>query len=71
MKSASDAPWFQLPRPRIDSATRVLVIGGGIAGVCAAHALARRGLEVTLLERERELAGAASGNPSAVILPAL
>jgi D-amino-acid dehydrogenase len=41
----------------------VVVVGGGAIGVCVAFELARRGAEVTLLERGEELAsGASSGN---------
>ena len=40
-----------------DEARRVLVIGGGPAGLKAAEIAARRGHEVTLLEREDELGG--------------
>ncbi len=31
---------------------RIVVVGGGIAGMCTAMALARRGLDVTVLERD-------------------
>ncbi|GAB1231759.1 bifunctional tRNA (5-methylaminomethyl-2-thiouridine)(34)-methyltransferase MnmD/FAD-dependent 5-carboxymethylaminomethyl-2-thiouridine(34) oxidoreductase MnmC [Ferrigenium sp. UT4] len=44
-----------------------LVIGGGLAGCAAAHALAQRGIAVTLLERGAQLAGAASGNPRGIL----
>lgn len=44
-----------------------IVIGGGIAGCTAAHALAQRGIEVTLLERAPQLASAASGNPRGIL----
>jgi len=44
-----------------------LVIGGGIAGCAAAHALALRGIAVTLLERAPTLASAASGNPRGIL----
>lgn len=44
-----------------------LVIGGGLAGCAAAHALARRGIAVTLLERAPQLADAASGNPRGIL----
>ncbi|MDF1498877.1 MAG: hydrogenase iron-sulfur subunit [Anaerolineales bacterium] len=39
-------------------AQRVLVVGGGIAGMSAAEALARQGFETHLVEREGKLGGA-------------
>ena len=44
-----------------------LVIGGGLAGCTAAHALAQRGIAVTLIERAPQLASAASGNPRGIL----
>jgi D-amino-acid dehydrogenase len=42
---------------------KVVIVGGGAIGACVAYELARRGLDVTLLERGEELAsGASSGN---------
>ncbi len=41
---------------------RVCVIGGGAVGLCAAEALAARGCEVTVIERDRCGAGASAGN---------
>jgi D-amino-acid dehydrogenase len=41
---------------------RVIVIGGGAVGLCAAEALASRGCEVTLFERDRCGMGASAGN---------
>ena len=38
-------------------APRVVVVGGGIAGLAAACGLAERGIRVTLLEREEQLGG--------------
>jgi isorenieratene synthase len=46
-------------RPAQD--TRAVVIGGGIAGVAAACALAERGVRVVLIEREAYLGGRAGG----------
>ncbi len=44
-----------------------LVIGGGIAGCATAHALAQRGMTVTLVESAPQLASAASGNPLGIL----
>ena len=41
---------------------RVIVIGGGAVGLCVAEALAHRGCEVMVLERDRCGAGASAGN---------
>ena len=48
-----------------------IVIGGGIAGCSTAHALAQRGIKVTLLERNAAIANEASGNPQAMLYPRL
>jgi tRNA 5-methylaminomethyl-2-thiouridine biosynthesis bifunctional protein len=44
-----------------------LVIGGGLAGCAAAHALAQRGIAVTLVDQASQLASAASGNPRGIL----
>ncbi|WP_240140059.1 NAD(P)/FAD-dependent oxidoreductase [Streptomyces sp. MUM 178J] len=48
---------------RADAATapRAAVVGGGVAGLTAATALAERGVRVTLYERERVLGGRLAG----------
>lgn len=48
------------------SSRDALVIGAGLAGCAAAHALARRGWQVTLLDSD-QVAGGASGNQQAVL----
>jgi phytoene dehydrogenase-like protein len=40
--------------------TRVVVLGGGLAGLSCAYELARNGAEVTVLEREEHVGGMAS-----------
>ena len=49
--------------------TKAIVIGGGIAGCSTAHALARRGIAVSLIERHPALALEGSGNPIAMLYP--
>lgn len=44
------------------SKTDILIIGGGVIGICAAHFLARQGRSVTLLERQEISSGASYGN---------
>jgi glycerol-3-phosphate dehydrogenase len=51
----------------IDTDTHVAVIGGGVVGCAVAHALARRGVEVVLLEAELGLALGASGSNSGIL----
>jgi len=46
-----------------------IVIGGGIAGCSTAYALAQRGIQVTLFERNEAIASEASGNPQAMLYP--
>ena len=48
------------PKPRI------LVIGAGIVGLCAAWYLARQGADVTLVDREGPGEGTSSGNAGAI-----
>src|SRR5574340_489181 len=47
----------------------VAVIGAGVAGAAVAHALAQRGVAVTVLERADAMALGASGNPVGVFRP--
>jgi len=61
------------PSSRVESAVpqHVAVIGAGVAGAATAHALARRGMAVTVLERAEGIASGASGNPVAVFRPVI
>lgn len=65
------SPSFPCKRESSKKKTRTpesaIVIGGGISGCAAAHALAQRGVRVTLLERTPWLASAASGNPRGIL----
>lgn len=48
----------------------IAVIGAGVSGLCIAHALACRGIKVTLLDKHTPPSGA-SGNPCAMFAPKL
>lgn len=58
-----NAPAALPPTPRAD----VVVVGGGIVGLATAHAVARTGRSVVVLEREHRLAAHQTGNNSNVI----
>ncbi|MBI4012853.1 MAG: FAD-dependent oxidoreductase [Candidatus Rokubacteria bacterium] len=45
----------------------VLVIGGGVIGVCAAYYLAREGAAVTLVEKDDVCAGSSYGNAGLIV----
>ncbi len=47
---------------------KVMVIGGGLAGIAASYSLARRGVSVQLFERETEFALHASGNAAGIYM---
>lgn len=59
-------PWFARPGYRPDR-RRAMVIGAGLAGCATAVSLARRGWQVTVLERHGAAAQEASGNPQGVL----
>ncbi len=56
---------------RVDASPprQVVVVGAGVAGASLAHALATRGVNVTVLERAQAAGQGASGNPVAVFRP--
>lgn len=61
-------PWH---RARSHPERRVLIIGGGLAGCFTAHALAKRGYEIQLLEANQHIAQHGSGNQYAILYPKL
>lgn len=61
----------KLSKAEAFSVKKAIVIGGGLAGTASAEALARRGWQVTLIERNAKLAQEGSGNPLGVLYPRL
>jgi len=61
---------YQL-RPRINKPQQVAIIGGGIASACAAYALTRQGVKVTLYCKEGTVAQGASSNAIGALYPLL
>lgn len=60
-------PWSVVRAPATPQQRTAIIIGGGLAGCHTAHALAQRGWQVTLVEREAALAQGASGNQQGVL----
>ncbi|MCP5037370.1 MAG: tRNA (5-methylaminomethyl-2-thiouridine)(34)-methyltransferase MnmD, partial [Rhodobacteraceae bacterium] len=63
-------PWFHFSR-QPSPPQKAIVIGGGLAGCCISHELARRGWQVELIERHRAVGLEASGNLAGVVMPRL
>jgi len=61
---------YQL-RPKITKPGQVAIIGGGIASACAAYALTKQGVKVTLYCKESRIAQGASSNAIGAIYPLL
>ncbi|HZP93378.1 MAG TPA: bifunctional tRNA (5-methylaminomethyl-2-thiouridine)(34)-methyltransferase MnmD/FAD-dependent 5-carboxymethylaminomethyl-2-thiouridine(34) oxidoreductase MnmC [Burkholderiales bacterium] len=59
--------WRERPEPA--AARSAIVVGAGIAGASCALALARRGIDVTLIDAGAAAASAASANPAGVVRP--
>src|SRR5215831_13836815 len=45
----------------------VMVIGGGVIGVCSAYALAQRGIQTTLIEKDEIASGCSYGNGGLIV----
>lgn len=65
-------PWAgHKPMPQPPEPGRVLVVGAGLSGAAMAASLARRGCEVTVLDRADQPAAGASGLPAGLFGPHL
>lgn len=64
-------PWFSVAHQERPQTRQATVIGAGIAGCATASVLARRGWQVTLIDRHPQPANEASGNPQGILYPRL
>ncbi len=75
MLTARFAPRWKVrrhePPAPYEGERRALIVGAGLAGCATAYALAKRGWQVTLIEREAEPASAASALPAGLLHPQL
>ncbi len=66
-KIHAEPSWHLIEKPHTKAAKHCVVIGGGVAGCHTAYALAKKGIQVTLLEKGPQLAQEASGNHQGVV----
>lgn len=71
LAESDTAPWFSFKNIKYAKAKTAIVVGAGLAGCWSAYCLARKGIKVTLIEREAKIAAKASGNPAALAVPNL
>jgi len=69
-KQHVEKPWFRSPKP-LGRGKRIALIGGGVAGCAAAYALRRSGCTPIIVDRHKDLAAEASGNPVGILSPRL
>lgn len=64
----NSTPWAVINHYKpLQAQQTVAIIGGGLAGCHSAYALAKRGFNVTIIDRQNKLASEASGNPQGVL----
>ena len=51
----------------MNSKPEVLIIGGGVIGVCSAYFLAKKGVQVTLIEKDEIASGCSYGNGGLIV----
>lgn len=66
-KSAESSNVWLCPPDSKTRAKTAIIIGAGMAGCSTANALARRGYDVTIIEKNNSIASGASGNRQAVL----
>lgn len=55
-------PYYHHGKSGLSTGKKIVIIGAGISGAATAYSLAKRGYNVTVLEKEKDIALGASGN---------
>ncbi len=63
--------WAAWPDHSTAAVRRAVIVGGGIGGLSLARALRRRGIAGTVIDVHSRALQGASGNPQAIVMPAL
>jgi tRNA 5-methylaminomethyl-2-thiouridine biosynthesis bifunctional protein len=69
MPVAGNTPWFDPPAHKAISSKTAVIIGAGLAGCSAAYHLAELGWSVQVLEQNKTIASATSGNIAGIVKP--
>ena len=64
-------PYFQIPKPVNTNTNKVAIIGSGISGCSVAYELTNIGYDVTVFDKNKEVAQGASGNHTGMLKPYL
>ncbi len=67
--SRTSKPWFNISKALSDNKKEICIIGAGIAGLTTAYVFSKRGWKVTVVDKQPDVAGGASGNPVGLIMP--
>jgi len=63
-------PWYE-PQPFKMTEKKITILGAGLAGICSAWKLVKRGFQVEIIEQAADYATQASGNPVGMLMPRL
>ena len=66
----SKTPWYALDKINY-SKKQAVVIGAGLVGLTTAWSMVQRGWQVTVIEKHKNVAEEASGNPAGLLMPRL
>ncbi len=69
-KNLRSTPWH-VGQPKEYKTRKAIIVGAGLAGCYSAHALAKRGWQVVLIDDNAKVGQGASGNKQAVLYPKL